>query len=398
MITRRSFFLGAASLAGLPPVLRPAVGAGGGVLRPADPSERPVPEGYPYDKPVPRSRSRIMAPLPNRVVAGYWTSWGAPIRLRDIPSHYNTVFLFSASPVGGAPGTTGAVQWTGPGNGRGAATHFTADLAELRRTRTVILTVGGAGANVDLSTRPRAQAFLDSIRRIYGDLGGFDGLDWNTYEGEQQPATDQMIWISRQLKSFYGQSFAITSPPAPWRPADVAHCRAMIDAGALDMVNPQYYDGPGLAAENYIVASVGEWVARMGDAGRVGVGFGLGRAADYSTLAAVSGAWRTLQATHPSLRGAYNWDLATDEGMGWPFANEVAPLVMTGAATATLPTTVPPIIPLPVPGLGGTRRVATVDTIADLAARCGIDDPRSVAAGSRQEDVGTSPRPDPPLP
>ncbi|MHA7282049.1 hypothetical protein [Arthrobacter sp. TMS2-4] len=128
-------------------------------------------------------------------------------------------------------------------------THFTADLADFRRRRTAILTVGGAQANVDLSTGTRAQTFLDSITRIYGKLGGFDGPDWTTYEGEQQPNTDQIIWVSRQLKSFYGQSFVITTPRAPWRPADKAHCKAMLEAGVLDMVSPQYYDGPGLAAE-----------------------------------------------------------------------------------------------------------------------------------------------------
>lgn len=382
MITRRSFLYGAAWAAALPfPVLGPG---GGGSEEPPRYTELPderLPGNYPYDKPVPSLRSEIMAPLSSRVVAGYWTSRDSPIRLADIPEQYNTVFLFHATPVGGAPGTTGAVQWSNPGNARGAATHFRADLAELRRTRTAILTVGGAEANVDLSTRTRAVAFLDSVQRIYGDLGGFDGLDWNNYEGEQQPNTDQMIWISQQLKALYGQSFAITSPPAPWRPADVAHCRAMIDAGAMDMVSPQYYDGPGLAGEGYIVNSVNDWVARMGDASRVGVGFGLSSADNYSTRDAIEGAWRTLAARHPALRGAYNWNITTDERMGWPFANTVGPVVMADAPSTTRsPTTIPPFIPVPAPIPHRTHTVVAGDTLAGVARRYGIADWHEIAA------------------
>ncbi|QCU77654.1 hypothetical protein E7744_05135 [Citricoccus sp. SGAir0253] len=341
MITRRSF-LAAAVL--------PALGLASGAVdgeepqRYTDVSREPVPEGYPHDRPLPTLRSPVMAPLPRRVVAGYWTYWGSPTRLRDIPAQYNTVFLFHATPVGGAPGSTGAVQWNTPDDGRGAATHLLADLAEFRRTRTAILTVGGARAHVDLSTRARAQAFLDSVLRIYGDLGGFDGLDWNTYEGDQQPNTEQMIWVSRELKARFGQDFAITTPPAPWRQVDVAHCRAMVEAGVLDMVSPQYYDGPGLATEAHIVRSVTEWVARMGDASRVGVGFGLATRPQYSSRATVRAAWEILAGRHPGLRGGFNWNLATDEGMGWPFAEQIAPRMVIEASS---PPIVPPLVPVP---------------------------------------------------
>lgn len=374
MITRRSFLYGVAWTAG---VLRTAPHPEDHeVQRPrrhGDLRHQPVPAGYPYDQSIPEFRSNIMVPLQRRVVAGYWTSWGSPLRLTEIPTQYNTVFLFHATPVGGAPGTTGAVQWNAVGDGRGAATHFIEDLAEFRRNRTAILTVGGSRQHVDLSTWPRAQTFLDSIKRIHADLGGFDGLDWNTYEGEQQPNTDQMIWVSQQLKATYGHSFAITSPPAPWRPADVRHCKAMMDAGVLDLVSPQYYDGPGLADEAYIVESVNEWVAAMGDSSRVGVGVGVASAANYSTHAAVERAWKTLATRHPQLRGAFNWNLPTDEGMGWPFANYVGPLVMSLAPPDTMPPLiVPPIIPIfaPTPRHDNTE-TAEVST-SDVAEHPGV--------------------------
>ena len=184
---------------------------------------------------------------------------------------------------------------------------------------------------MDLSTRARARAFLDSIKRIYSDIGGFDGLDWNNYEGSQLPNTDQMIWVSQQLKTTYGSGFVITSPPAPWRAADVIHCRRMIDAGVMDLVSPQYYDGPGLAARDYIVTSVNDWVIKMGSASKVGVGFGLNpNANNYSTQSSILGAWATLVARHPSLRGAFNWDMPTDENLSWAFGKVVSRKIMPG--------------------------------------------------------------------
>ena len=130
--------------------------------------------------------------LPAKVVAGYWPYWpSAPIRIRDIPTAYNVIYLFHARPVGGAPGSTGAVYWTAPGDGRGAATNLVADIQYARSTqgRKVILSAGGAGNGMSFPNRTTSQAFVDSVAALYGTLGGFDGLDWNTYEADQQPDT-----------------------------------------------------------------------------------------------------------------------------------------------------------------------------------------------------------------
>jgi hypothetical protein len=70
--------------------------------------------------------STVTAPnLPNKVVAGYYPNWTAsPVRIKDIDPRYNVIYLFHAQPVGGSPGTTGAVYFYLPGDGRGAKTHF----------------------------------------------------------------------------------------------------------------------------------------------------------------------------------------------------------------------------------------------------------------------------------
>jgi hypothetical protein len=121
--------------------------------------------------------------------------------------------------------------------------------------------------------------------------------------------------------------FIISAPPAPWKKLDQEFCAAMVKAGALDYAAPQYYDGPGLADPSYIVKNVGEWVALLG-ASKVAVGFGIWSQANYSSTAQAISAWNEIERLHPQIRGAFDWSIILDEQQGWPFANQVAPLVL----------------------------------------------------------------------
>jgi LysM domain len=271
-----------------------------------------------------------MAGLPERVVGAYWTYWSNPPGFGALDSHYNTQFLFHCEPVGGPPGSTGAVQWMGP-----TSAAFVNELQAWRaKGNCAILTIGGASANVGFGSRSRAEAFVASFQGIYNTLGGLDGCDWNNYEGNEVPDTEDMIWIGQRLKQIYGPSFVITSPPAPWRDTDFTHCRALIDAGALDWVAPQYYDGPGLEIPSYIVERTGLWIDRMGgDPSKVGIGFGVKEGvANYTSLQGAKEAWADAAVLYPGLKGAFDWEVAYDAQHNWGFARDVGSMVL---ATAT---------------------------------------------------------------
>ncbi len=267
-------------------------------------------------------------PPASKIVAGYYPNWTpSPPRIRDIDAHYNVVYLFAATPVGGAPGTTGAVTWTPPGDGLGAATNFVADLQYARSVqgRKIILSVGGAGNGMSFPTRAKSQAFVASIAALYTQFGGFDGLDWNTFEGSQSPDTSEMIWSSLQLKSMY-PGFLVTAPPAPWNPVDQTFCQAMAQAGALDYAAPQYYDGPNLAETSYLVGNIDTWVGLIG-ADKVVVGFGIWNQPNYWAIGDAITAWNAVQAKYPTLRGAFDWTIDIDQSQGWTFADALGPLV-----------------------------------------------------------------------
>ena len=120
-----------------------------------------------------------MANLPERSLGVYWPYWSS-LRLNAVAPEYNTVYLFSARPVGGQPGKSGAVFFD---QGNTPFELFVADLKEMRKTRCVLLSIGGAGEYVRLDTRVRSVALVASLSELYDRLGGFDGIDWGF--GEQ---------------------------------------------------------------------------------------------------------------------------------------------------------------------------------------------------------------------
>lgn len=268
------------------------------------------------------------ASLPANVVGGYYPNWTpSPVRIRDVDARYNLIYLFHAQPVGGPPGTTGAVYFNFPGDGRGAATNLVSDIQYARTVqgRKIILSVGGANNGMSFTSRAKSQTFVDSISAIYDQLGGLDGMDWNTYEADQAPDTDEMIWISLELKRRY-PGFIITSPPAPWSQIDMAFCEAMVQAGALDYAAPQYYDGPGLDDPAYVVDNVARWVSLVG-AELVVVGFGIWDETNYMSINEAITTWDQVKANHPAIRGGFNWQIHTDETAGWRFATHLGPLI-----------------------------------------------------------------------
>jgi chitinase len=261
-----------------------------------------------------------------RIVAGYYPNFTpSPPRIRDVDPRYNLIYLFAATPVGGPPGN-GTIEWRPPGDALGAATHLVADMAYARHAqgRKIILSVGGARNNMSFPDRATSQAFIRSIEALYSELGGFDGIDWDTFEGST-PDTTEVIWMSRELRSVY-PGFMITAPPAPESSEDMELCLEMAIAGVLDYCAPQYYGAPGLAEPSYVASNVANWVAVLGSS-KVVVGLGVSaHDPSYATIAQAVAAWKAVETGTP-VRGAFDWQLDEDYGTGWLFANQIGSLI-----------------------------------------------------------------------
>jgi hypothetical protein len=285
----------------------------------------PAPAAAPAPAPALAAGAGHVTRLPAHVVGGYWPYWGAP-KISTIPRQVNTIYLFSARPVGGQPGSTGAVYFDQANQSQAS---FVADLAAVRaQGRAVILSMCGAGEFLRLDTRARTTAFVNSVKQIYSDLGGFDGLDWNIESTDIYPA--EMVWASQQLKAAYGQSFAITYPPAPWRAEDRVVAQALHAAGVLDFVAPQFYDLTGLNTEadkrDHAINNIQSvWLPLVGgDASKVGLGFkNVGLPSETMQVSTSVATWNALAAAHPGLRGGFVWNLELDASIGSAFANQM---------------------------------------------------------------------------
>ena len=64
-------------------------------------------------------------------------------------------------------------------------------------------------------------------------------------------------------------------------------------ASPLDYCAPQYYDGPNLATQSYIVPSVDTWSTLLGAHSLV-VGFGIANATNYMTVSQVESTWQAV--------------------------------------------------------------------------------------------------------
>lgn len=289
--------------------------------------------------------------IPVNPVALYWVWWSPFKRLVNFPTTYNIIFLFHAYPADGEPagGSTGAVVLRKPSGTIG--TNLNADVAICRaRGQKIMVSVGGAGGQVYLTSQTRANAFIQSIKDMNVGLGGsgttaaFDGIDWNNFEGGGSSGT-WMAYAGQQLRSYYGDNFAFSSPPAAFGGGQDVDDRLVLaeiyQAGVLDWMCPQFYDPSNLNTlgnvryyldfYNTAVTVNGSSVQIPRD--HIGIGFSLAPTASGSrwSPSGAASAYTTVVADGRAPKGAFNW--ANHEDTGDSFATTVAPVITnnTGA-------------------------------------------------------------------
>ncbi|MFP2905148.1 hypothetical protein ACLESD_08845 [Pyxidicoccus sp. 3LFB2] len=244
--------------------------------------------------------------VPSKVVGVHFAAWEVDVNIRNIAQDANVIYLFNLRPH---PGEVGTWYWEWPGWPSRADVQFVR-----ARGQKVILSLGGAGFPFKFNSRAKTQATLNAIRtHIANNFGPVDGIELNTFEGEENgvkraalsdPA--EILWLIQQLRAEYGSGFALTIPPAPNYPEDLAFATALANNGALTWAAPQFYDWSGFNAPGFISGRMRAWVGAIGQTKCV-----MGASANYPygpTLADVTREWDVIEAEFPNIRGAVAWN------------------------------------------------------------------------------------------
>lgn len=311
-----------------------------------------------------------MAALPANPVGIYWESYyGVQGRIINIPTSYNVIFLFQGIPDE-TPSTSGNFTFQ-----RGATSAtLNADIATCRaRGQRVIMTCGGAGAQISVTNQTQADNFVQSVKDANVEFGGsgttaaIDGIDWNNFE--QATDANLRVWMtyaSLKLKAYYGSDFLITAPPAATTfnsqmQSDRLLLATMYRGGsvtgysghALDWMCPQFYDGPGLNTESQISTMLDAYHTAVNVAGSssigttgteltqiprtaIGIGFAIGGSSTWWTTTNAKNAYLNTVSAGKQPRGAFNFSANSDPS--FTFGSQVAPFITnnTGSVSSSI--------------------------------------------------------------
>lgn len=272
--------------------------------------------------------------LPANPIAIYWPYWDTR-RCTALSDIYNMFFLFQCVPDDGSPNfrPAGSIRLIKNTTASSEA-QYEADVQALRTAgKKAILTVGGAGAQVDLSTTARVTQCVNDIKAIYTDLGGFDGVDWNAFEQSIVPP-DGISSASQQLKAEYGDDFIICAPPttsganlaSPGTQAinDRLLMATMYRDEVLDWFCPQFYDGPGNDITSTVRNAMNFYKATITIDGQnvtipdstMGIGYGVWSTGTpnphYWTAAETKTDYETMVSEGQHPKGAFNFSSVID--------------------------------------------------------------------------------------
>lgn len=348
-------------------------GPGGTTPPPTDPPTTPPPTDPPTTPPPtdpPGDDTCATKPKPaGKVLQGYWENWdGAsngvhpgmgwvPITDSRIAQHgYNVIN--AAFPVILSDGT---VLWE-DGMDAGVKVSTPAEMCEAKANgATLLMSIGGAAAGIDLSSSKVADRFVETVVPILKKYN-FDGIDIdietglsgsgniNTLSASQSNLIRIIDGVLAKMPAGFGLTMApetayVTGGSVTYGSIWGAYLpivKKYVDNGRLWWLNMQYYNGSmyGCSGDSYQAGTVEGFAAQttclnngltiQGTTIKVpydkqvpGLPAQPGAGGGYMAPSQVSQAWNTFNG---SLKGLMTWSLNWDGSKGWSFGNNVKSL------------------------------------------------------------------------
>ncbi|MFI7545896.1 chitinase [Actinoplanes sp. NPDC049599] len=209
-------------------------GACGGVVDPTTPPPSPTtppPTTPPPTTPPPTTPPPPVTGLPKHALIGYlhasFLNGAGYLRLADVPADWDIINLSFGEPTSA---TSGDIRFNLCPASECAGVESEADfIAAIRAKRTagkkVLLSIGGANGQVQLTTTAARDKFVSSVSAII-DKYGLDGVDidfeghslsLNTgdtdFKNPTTPVIVNLISALKSLKARYGATFVLTMAP-----------------------------------------------------------------------------------------------------------------------------------------------------------------------------------------
>ncbi|GIF07976.1 carbohydrate-binding protein [Actinoplanes siamensis] len=343
--------------------------SGGGTPTPPATSPTVSPTASPSSSPtVPPAGCATRGRPAGKVLQGYWENWdGAangvhpglgwiPVNDSRITQHgYNV--LMAAFPVIRSDGT---VLWEN-GMDAGVKVPTPAEICAAKaQGATVLMSIGGAAAGIDLSSSAVADRFVSTIVPIL-KANNFDGIDIDIETGLSGSgnintlSTSQanLIRIIDGVLAAMPSNFGLTMAPetAYVTGGSVTYgsiwgsylpiIKRYLDNGRLWWLNMQYYNGSmyGCSGDSYAAGTVQGFTVQtqclnngltiQGTTIRIpydkqvpGLPAQPGAGGGYLTPALVTQAYNSV----PGIKGLMTWSINWDGSKGWTFGNNVKAL------------------------------------------------------------------------
>ncbi|MCX7749804.1 MAG: glycosyl hydrolase family 18 protein [Clostridia bacterium] len=316
--------------------------------------------------PTPTPTNKIPPDNMNRVMCGYWETWDGiqvhppvgHIALNDAHPGYNVINV--AFPILLSDGTCVFEDNSAP-------TEDVPEPEEIAQAkaagRKVLISIGGAAAGMDLTSRTVADKFVTTCIKVI-EKYGFDGIDIDIETGlvagpswnQLSPSQENLIYIIKKILDHFGPNFMLTMAPetayvtggtvsygGPWG-AYLPVILAVKDR--LNWLQMQYYNGSmyGKDGTGYEAGSVDGIVKQteaMIDGFKIrgtDVTFSLpaekvviglpsspGAGGGYAPPSTVQTALNILYAKYPKMRGLMTWSINWDASKGYEFVKNHRP-------------------------------------------------------------------------
>ncbi len=238
-----------------------------------------------------------------------WSNSGSPA-LSTTPANVNNIRLAFAQ--GDPPSLVG---WTAQGQ-----STFVSQANALRsQGKRIILSVGGAGGNVNVSNR---QAFVNGVLAINAQIT-LDGIDWDL-EGPGMTPSD-IVWIAQQLDAARGAHMSNTMVPNGSNVSQyLPVAKALQDAGLLDEYGQQFYDA--VVSKEAALSKINEAITYGIPENKISIGMMVGDANTYWTVQECIDNVTWLKQQRPNLKGGYLWEAGRANTSNW--ASQVGDILL----------------------------------------------------------------------